>query len=110
LRLIKNSWIAFSLPITWILLKVITIAILIWIFYYYFKHEKIKKGNIINIAYWLILWGARWNAIERILYSEVTDFLRIKYFAIFNFGDIFINIWVLLLLYLYLCKKWANKI
>ena len=109
LKLIYNNGIAFSLPIRWIILKALTIAILVGIIYYYFKHEKAKKSRIIDVAFWLMLGWAFWNAVERILLGEVTDFLRIKYFAIFNFGDIFINIWVLLLLYLYLCKTWTNK-
>jgi signal peptidase II len=110
LELSKNKWIAFSLPIEWLLLKIITIIIIILITFYYLNFEKEKNKLFIQIWYWLIIWWAVWNAIERIFVWSVTDFISVKYFAIFNFADIFINIWVIILIFsiLYYGKQW-NK-
>jgi signal peptidase II len=105
LKLVKNTGIAFSLPIEWLALKIITVLIIALIVFYYFKYEKKTKVN--QIAFGLIVGWALWNWIERIFNSVVIDFINLKYFAIFNFADIFINIWVIILIinYLSLCKK-----
>lgn len=101
LRLSKNTWIAFSLPITWIFLKLLTVVLIIWITYYYFEKEKYKENNLVKTWYWLIIWWAIGNWIERIFVWNVTDFINIKYFAICNLWDIFITIWVIILLFYY---------
>jgi lipoprotein signal peptidase len=136
LQFVKNSWIAFSISLPF--LKIITIVLIIWIFYYYIKETKDKRWktkdivnqinkrfwnkfrttftkrifdnlfsfHILDLSFWLILWWAIWNWIERVLFSEVSDFIWIKYFAVFNFADIFITIWVILyLIYLFKSKK-----
>ncbi len=96
LKYVENYWIAFSINIPF--LKILTIILIIMIFYYYFKEEKKKKNHIIDLSFWLILWWAIWNGIERIFNWKVIDFIWVKYFAIFNFADIFISAWVLILL------------
>jgi lipoprotein signal peptidase len=104
LQFVKNSWIAFSISLPF--LKIITIILIIWIFYYYIKDIKNERVNIKDLSFWLILWWAVWNWIERIYFSEVSDFIWVKYFAVFNFADIFITIWVILyLIYLFKSKK-----
>ncbi|MCK9272885.1 signal peptidase II [Candidatus Gracilibacteria bacterium] len=105
LKLVKNTGIAFSLPIEGLALKIITVLIIALIVFYYFKYEKKTKVN--QIAFGLIVGGALGNGIERIFNSVVIDFINLKYFAIFNFADIFINIGVIILIinYLSLCKK-----
>lgn len=101
-RVIKNTGIAFSLPIEGIILKILTIILIVGIGYYFIKHEKLRDNNIIRIAYALILSGAISNGIERVFIGSVTDFIAVKYFAIFNFADIFITVWVILLSWAYL--------
>lgn len=102
----KNTGIAFSIPLEWILLKIITISLIIGIFYYYFKEEKNKNSKLVDISFWLILGWAIWNWVERIFFSEVTDFIWVKYFAVFNLADSFITIWVMLYIYsLYIKQK-----
>lgn len=98
LKYVKNTWIAFSIPITWLFLKIITITIIITIFYYYIKYESIKKNKLIDLSFWLILAWALANAYERIFNWVVTDFIWMQYFAIFNLADSFISIWVILYL------------
>lgn len=109
LKLTQNSWIAFSLPLSWIILKIITIILIVWIIYFYEKYEKIKQEKILDFWYYLIIGWAIGNWIERLINSSVTDFISIKYFAIFNFADIFINVWVILILFYYSKQSWKNN-
>jgi len=90
LEYFENTWIAFSMQLPFI--KIITIILIIWIFYYYLKEEKAKKNKYIDISFWLILWWAIWNWVERIFNSKVIDFLWVKYFSIFNMADVFISL------------------
>jgi len=109
LKYAENIWIAFSIQITWMFLKILTVIIIWIIFWYYLTEEKIKNNKIINLSFIFILWWALWNAYERIFNGKVIDFLWIKYFSIFNFADIFITIWVVIYLWSYiLFKKQTN--
>ena len=111
LEYLRNPWIAFSLPVQGLLLKIITIVLILWISYYYIYCE--KKNLWTNLWYWVLLWGALWNAYERIVYWSVTDFIGVKYFSVFNFADSFIFIWVFILIILNYAKwrtesKWSK--
>lgn len=108
LKLVKNSWIAFSLPLEWLILKIITVVLILLIYFYYLKFEN-KKDKFKDLIFGLILWWALWNWFERILFSQVTDFISVKYFAIFNFADIFINVWIILLIYTFLKNEYLWK-
>ncbi|MDD2516006.1 MAG: signal peptidase II [Candidatus Gracilibacteria bacterium] len=101
LKLIKNPGIAFSMPISGLILKVLTVLIIAFLTYYFFKFEKKNKNNIMILTYSLILGGAIGNGIERIFFNQVTDFLKIKNFAVMNFGDIFITIGTIILIFFY---------
>lgn len=106
-RYVENIWIAFSLPITGIVLKVLTI-ILIWvIFWYYYTEEKKKNLKIIDASFMFVLAWALWNGYERVFNGKVIDFIGVKYFSVFNIADIFITIWVILYIYslIFLQKK-----
>ncbi len=109
LDLAYNSGIAFGIKVPLWLLKVGTIALIIWIYYYYKEELKqetnTKKQNILQIAFWLILAWAIWNWVERVFNERVIDFIWVKYFSIFNLADSFISIWALFLLYYYYNKK-----
>ncbi len=50
------------------------------------------KSVLYNIALGFILGGAAGNLIDRIVWGEVTDFLHLVYFAVFNIADSFIVI------------------
>jgi len=106
---IENTWIAFSIAIPSLLLKIITI-ILIWvIFCYYWKEEKKKKNWLIDISFWLILAWAIGNGVERVLRWYVIDFIGVEYFSVFNLADSFITIGAgLYLYYLYKNKTWPS--
>ena len=113
LEYILNDWIAFGINIPF--LKIITIILIFWIFYYYIKESwklkaeswKSNSSKLLTFSFGLILGWAIWNGIERTFFGEVTDFIGVKYFAIFNLADSFIFIWALLyLIYLLVNEKW----
>jgi signal peptidase II len=100
-QFILNPWIAFGIEIYPVLLKVLTISLIIWIYYYYKDEKKtIKQTKLLDISFWLILAWAIWNAIERILNSNVIDFIWVKYFSIFNLADSFITIGAIIYMYI----------
>ena len=100
-KFIKNPWIAFWIEINTILLKIVTISLIIMIFYYYKQEKKENKtSKLLDISFALILAWAIWNWIERILNSNVIDFIWVKYFSIFNLADSFITIGAVLYLYI----------
>jgi signal peptidase II len=109
LQLVYNPGIAFWIEIPFWLLKIWTILLIIWIFYYYrveLKEEKeLKNKNILNFSFWLIIAWAIWNAYERVFNEKVIDFIWVKYFSIFNLADSFITIWAVILIFYYYKKK-----
>ncbi|MDD5213424.1 MAG: signal peptidase II [Candidatus Gracilibacteria bacterium] len=105
LKYVENTGIAFSIPLTGLFQKIITIAIIISIFYYYIKYESIKKNKLIDLSFGLILAGALANAYERIFNGVVTDFIGLQYFAIFNLADSFISIGVIIYLIVEMKRK-----
>lgn len=101
LSFVKNTGIAFSMPIEGIVLKVLTVALIIGIGVYFHRYEKHKNLPLVRFGYTLILSGAISNGLERVFVGSVTDFIAVKYFAIFNFADIFITIGAFLLFIIY---------
>ena len=97
----RNIGIAFSIPLTGTLLKIVTVILIFGIFWYYWKEEKNKKSSLINFSYTLIFSGALWNAWERIFRGYVTDMISVEYFAIFNLADSYITLWAIGIIYYY---------
>lgn len=108
LEFVKNTGIAFSFPITWVLLKIITVVLIFWIILYYIKEEKPKNNTLVDLSFILILSGAVWNALERIFLWEVIDFIWVKYFAVFNIADSYITIWALIYIYYTFFIAWKK--
>lgn len=98
LHLVYNTGVAFSMPITGLPLQILTILLITGILAYYIRYEYEKWSRLIDIGFVLILSGALSHSYERIRYEKVIDFIDLKYFAIFNFADIFITLWALLIL------------
>lgn len=107
LKYVENTWIAFSIPIEWLILKILTIVLICIIFWYYQTEEKNKKNAKIDLAFILILSGSLWNGYERIFHSKVIDFIGVQYFSVFNIADVWITLWVCLYIYvlIFLSKK-----
>lgn len=101
LELSHNSGIAFSLPIQWIPLKIITVLIFLFLVFLYIKEEYPKNSRLLDTAYVAILAGALCHLYERLFVGYVVDFIAVKYFAILNLADILISIWAFLVLFSY---------
>lgn len=102
---ILNPWIAFWIKVYPLLLKIATISLIILIFYYYRHEKKENNSKLLDISFWLIIWWAIWNAIERVFYGNVIDFIWVKYFSIFNLADTFISIWAIIYIYILFKNK-----
>ncbi|MCD5375479.1 signal peptidase II [Candidatus Gracilibacteria bacterium] len=101
----ENIGIAFSIPLTGMLLKTVTVILIFGIFWYYWKEEKKKDSKLLDISYSLIFAGAIGNAWERIFRSYVTDMISLEYFAIFNLADSYITLGAIGIIYYYLKNK-----
>ena len=107
-RLSYNTGVAFSFPLHGILLQWTTILLILAILYQYIRVEYLKNSNILDVGYMLIIAWALSHAYERIFVGHVVDFIAVKYFAILNFADIFISVWVFLILLAYVWFRKTN--
>lgn len=90
---VLNTGISRSLPIPQIITIVLTVLIISTIIYYYTKKQISKRAAI------FLIWWAIWNLIDRIFLWWVRDFiLAFHQFPIFNLADMFINIWLILVI------------
>ena len=91
---------------------VISVIAFISILYYVNKKKK-EISTIERILYILIATGAIGNAIDRILYTFVVDFIHsniggLYSFPVFNFADIYISISCISLIIISLFKREAK--
>ena len=99
---VKNTGVAFGTPLPGIEWIIPLILIVIWIFLW---KSWGKFKNLEKIGYLMILTGGFLNAIERTLFGSVTDFIAVRYFAVFNIADVAITIGVILLFYTFIQEK-----
>ncbi len=92
---LKNTGVAFGTPlpgISWII-PAILVCIGIFLWKSWKKIPEIEKIGFLLIVIWGLL-----NALERIFFGSVTDFISVQYFAVFNVADISITLGVIILL------------
>jgi signal peptidase II len=92
LRLAYNEGVAFSFPLTGLALKAVTMALIAYVAYFFFRSEEHRGRKDVALAYAAILGGGIANAYDRLLIGKVTDFVDLKYFAIFNVADIMVTL------------------
>ncbi len=101
---VKNYYIAFSLPISGVLLEIFIFLIIIFLFFYFvnlFKQKDyLKSGFVLSIAY-----GAASNLFDRLRYGFVIDHFDLKYFTVFNLADVMIVAGTILLIIMLANKK-----
>jgi signal peptidase II len=62
-------------------------------------HKHIRKRDILTqVALGFIFGGSVGNILDRFFLGSVTDFFDMRFWPIFNFADIFINVGVFLLI------------
>lgn len=87
----KNSGIAFSLPVpnlVQILLTIVLLGVVVW----FWKKERANIWH--DLGFVLLVGGALGNFVERLLFREVTDFIAVLDFPIFNVADIGVSVGV----------------
>lgn len=96
LQLAFNKGFAFSLPAPQLIL--ISLAFLVSVFLIYWSFQK-ERTHCEKWASVLLVSGAIGNVIDRILFSEVTDFFAFWSFPIFNVADMLVTFGVVVLLW-----------
>lgn len=97
----QNFGIAFSLPIEWSVLQVLTVVVIVFLLFHYTREEYRKHSKLLDVWYSLIFAWALSHAYDRLIVWHVIDFISVKYFAILNFADIFISVGVIFILIAY---------
>jgi len=105
LQYVQNTGIAFSIPLSWIILKIITVILIFTIFWYYWTEEKKKKSQLLDFSYALIITWAIGNGWERVFNGYVVDMISLEYFAVFNLADSYICIGAIGIIYYYYKNK-----
>lgn len=102
----KNPYIAFSLPIgpnvITPLVIIIIISLIMAILWLIYKQKRLSLQTIFLI---IILLGAVSNAIDRLQYTYVIDYLRLKNLSVFNIADAMISLGTILYIYLSFIKE-----
>lgn len=92
---VKNYFIAFSIPISGIILNYLIFSIILILLYIFLLE---KKPNT-KIALFIIILGASSNLFDRIIYGYVIDYLGVKWFTVFNVADTMIVFSIFYLLF-----------
>ncbi|PID70430.1 signal peptidase II [bacterium DOLZORAL124_38_8] len=94
LRLAFNQGIAFSLPITRWVSSALSVVIIGYVVYLLQNKKESQQ-----LGYYFLLAGALGNLFDRVWWGEVTDFLSVWQFPIFNVADVLVSVGVLLLVW-----------
>ena len=90
LQFSKNYYIAFSIPVSGLLLNIVITLIIIGLIIYLIYLFKKKLDFNIFILISLIVLGAISNLFDRIKFGYVVDYIDLKYFTVFNIADVMI--------------------
>lgn len=76
-----------------ILFVILTIAIVLYLLYYFITNLK-SNPLVLNIAFSLIISGALGNFYDRLFQGYVVDFIEFAFvdFPVFNIADIFVTV------------------
>ena len=94
----KNFNIAFSLPLSGSFLSIsITLLIIILIIFLLYLIKK-RYSIIIILSLFTLILGATSNALDRLVYGYVIDYLDVFNFTILNIADILISLGAMVLI------------
>lgn len=91
---ICNKNLAWSIPIFPGVFYFLWLIIFFLLLYFFLK----SKDNFERMALTFVFAGAISNMADRVTSGCVLDFIKLKFFPVFNFADIYITIGILLLL------------
>ncbi|MBT4849452.1 signal peptidase II [Candidatus Parcubacteria bacterium] len=98
-----NRDIAFSIPMSGMVLYPLLVIIFIVLIYLWL--QSLRKKDFFVWPLGLLIIGAVSNVLDRIYYGGVIDFINVRFFSVFNLSDIYISIAVVWLLLLQFRKK-----
>jgi signal peptidase II len=98
---VKNTGVAFGTPLPGITLVIPLILLGIGVFLW---KSWSKISEVEKTGYLMVISGGVLNALERTIFGSVTDFISLRYFAVFNVADIAITTGVVLIAF------WTIKI
>ena len=93
-----NPFIAFSLPVSGVILEVVIGLIILSLLYCFVVLLKQRKLSVSVFLFFTIV-GAMSNFFDRLRYGFVIDYFDLKYFTVFNLADLMIVGGVLLLFF-----------
>ena len=103
----KNFNISFSIPISGPILNIVIVLIIIGLIFSLIYLIKQKYPYKIIILIFTLILGALSNALDRLIYGYVIDYLEIFNFTVLNIADIIISISTLFLIFINL-KSYDN--
>ncbi len=98
----KNPHLAFSIPFPNVMQIVLSLGLMVLLVLYWKQND---RSGYEHFALASIFGGAVGNLSERILFKEVTDFIAVGNFPVFNLADIAITLGVVVLLWSELFAK-----
>jgi signal peptidase II len=99
-----NPYIAFSIPISGLILSLFIGFALIFLLYFFFFLIKSKEYLYSSLVFTVFL-GAASNFGDRLKLGFVVDYIDLKYFTIFNLADAMIVFGVFLIIILNIKRK-----
>ena len=96
LELHKNPYLAFSIPFPNSMQIILSLGLMLLLVLYWRQRQ---SSHLEHFALAAIFGGAVGNLSERVLFEEVTDFIAVWEFPVFNLADIAITLGVLVLLW-----------
>ncbi len=88
---------------------VIIMSILIYLFYR-FLCKKFGKIKIINIMFAFLFSGATCSLIDKVFWDGSLDYILVKGFFTFDLKDVYINVFIGLMVFSLLFKSKASKV
>lgn len=101
----ENLYIAFSIPVSPLFIRYLSLALVLIIIFYFIKSVK-KSQVMLSISLFVLILGSFSNIYDRFRFGFVIDYINLKYFTIFNIADsmIFLSI-IFLSYYIYTVDK-----
>lgn len=95
---VRNPGAAFGiLPNQQIIFLIVSIAVILFILFYYYKGAVKTTDRLTTVSLGLVLGGAIGNLIDRTVSGRVTDFIDFRFWPVFNIADSAIVVGVALL-------------
>ncbi len=98
----------------WIHIIVVSLMIIIIYLFYKYLHFKMLINKMINVIFIFVLSGATCSLIDKIFWDGSLDYIMLRGFFTFDLKDLYVNVSVALLVFLFITnnkvmEKFDNK-